>query len=201
MMEIDSDNEEEQKEIENFINSCFLDAASGLYDDPWGVGGLFNNDMRTVHFAEQIIQEFKPELLAVNMQDVDVGHNNFTEYANNLQKADYALWHLWETIQSTPGMANDTILIAVPEHGRNQEGNGIIDAYGREALDHTNDDFSREIFALVLGPSGIVVHDQVFSQEKGESIDIAPTIANILGFDNDIPGGMLGGELLQESFY
>ena len=135
------------------------------------------------------------------MQDVDVGHDNFTQYANNLQKADYALWHLWETIQSTPGMANDTILIAAPEHGRNEQGNGIIDAYGREALDHTNDDMSREIFALVLGPNGVVVQDQVFSQEKGESVDIVPTIANILGFDNDIPGGLLEGNYLTESFY
>ena len=63
---------------------------------------------------------------------------------------------------------------------------------------------SREIFALVLGPNGIVVQDQVFSEdgvEKGESIDIVPTIANILGFDNDIPSGMLSGNVLTESFY
>ena len=154
-------NETEKKEIEEFINQCFIDAASGLFTDPWSIGGnLYNNDMRTIHFAEKIIQEFKPELLAVNMQDVDIGHSEFTSYVNNLQKSDYALAHLWNTIQSTPGMANDTILIAVPEHGRNSTGNGIIDAYGREALDHTNDDASREIFALVLGPNNVVVQNK-----------------------------------------
>ena len=157
--------------------------------------------MRTVQFAEKVIQEFNPELLVVNMQGVDVAHNDFTEYASNLQKADYALGHLWNTIQSTPGMADDTILIAMPEHGRNSEGNGLYDAYGRQALDHTNDVMSREIFALVLGPNGVVVQDQVFANEKGESIDIVPTIANILGFDNDIPGGLLNGNVLTESFY
>jgi len=194
--------EEDKKEIEAFINQCFVDAANGAFNDPWGVGGsLFNNDMRTVHFAEKIIKEYKPELLVVNMQDVDIAHSNFTLYANNLQKADYALAHLWNTIQSTPGMMNDTILIAMPEHGRNETGNGLYDAYGREALDHTNDEMSREIFSLILGPSGVVVQDQVFSQEKGESIDIVPTIANILGFENDIPGGLLNGNVLNESFY
>jgi len=194
--------EEDKKEIEAFINQCFVDAANGAFNDPWGVGGsLFNNDMRTVHFAEKIIKEYKPELLVVNMQDVDIAHSNFTLYANNLQKADYALSHLWNTIQSTPGMMNDTILIAMPEHGRNETGNGLYDAYGREALDHTNDEMSREIFSLILGPSGVVVQDQVFSQEKGESIDIVPTIANILGFENDIPGGLLNGNVLNESFY
>jgi hypothetical protein len=194
--------EADKKEIENFINQCFTDAAAGQFNDPWNIGqGLYNNDMRTVQFAEKVIQEFKPELLVVNMQGVDVAHDDFTEYANNLQKADYALAHLWNTIQSTPGMAEDTILIAMPEHGRNLEGNGLYDAYGRQALDHTNDVMSREIFALVLGPNGVVVQDQVFANEKGESIDIAPTIANILGFDNDIPGGLLNGNVLTESFY
>jgi len=194
--------EEDKIEIESFINQCFIEAAAGQFNDPWGIGGgLYNNDMQTVHFAEKIIQEYKPELLVVNMQDVDIAHSNFTLYANNIQKADYALAHLWDTIQSTPGMADDTILIAMPEHGRNQDGNGLYDSYGREALDHTNDDYSREIFSLILGPSGVVVQDQVFSQEKGESIDIVPTIANILGFDNDIPGGLLSGNILTESFY
>ena len=194
--------EEDKKEIESFINQCFVDAANGAFNDPWGVGGaLFNNDMRTVHFAEKIIEEYKPELLVVNMQSVDIAHSNFTLYADNLQKADYALAHLWNTIQSTPGMMNDTILIAMPEHGRNEKGNGLYDAYGREALDHTNDEMSREIFSLILGPSGVVVQDQVFSQEKGESIDIVPTIANILGFDNDINTGLLNGNVLNESFY
>ena len=41
----------------------------------------------------------------------------------------------------------------------------------------------------------------MFSQEKGESIDIVPTIANILGFDTDILGGLLNGNVLTESFY
>jgi hypothetical protein len=194
--------EADKKEIESFINQCFTDAAAGQFNDPWSIGqGLYNNDMRTVQFAEKVIQEFKPELLVVNMQGVDVAHDDFTEYANNLQKADYALGHLWNTIQSTPGMAEDTILIAMPEHGRNLEGNGLYDAYGRQALDHTNDVMSREIFALVLGPNGVVVQDQVFANEKGESIDIVPTIANVLGFDNDIPGGLLNGNVLTESFY
>ena len=194
--------EEDKIEIEEFINQCFIDAVNGQFDDPWGIAtNLYNNDMRTVHFAEKIIQEYQPELLVVNMQDVDIAHSNFTLYANNIQKSDYALWHLWETIQSTPGMMNDTILIAMPEHGRNQDGNGLYDGYGREALDHTNDDYSREIFSLILGPTGVVVQDQVFSQEKGESIDIVPTIANILGFDNDIPGGLLTGTVLNDSFY
>jgi hypothetical protein len=60
---------------------------------------LMNGDMYNIFFAEEILKQFKPELLVVNMQGVDICHSNFTQYANNLRKADYAVAHLWQTIQ------------------------------------------------------------------------------------------------------
>lgn len=186
--------------IENYINNEFTAAVAGQYNDPWGVGSSMNGDMRNMFFAEQIIKEFKPELTVVNMQDIDVCHANFTEYCNNIRKADYALAHLWQTIQSTPGMQNDTILIAVPEHGRNELPNTIVDAYGKYAIDHTNDEISRQIFCLIVGPPGKVVQNQVISTVMGESIDTVPTIAKILGFHNDIPAGFLPGTSLDQAF-
>ena len=159
-----------------------------------------NNDMYNILFANEIIKTFKPELLVVNMQDVDVCHFNYTDYANNLRKADYAVAQLWNTIQQTPGMADDTILIVAPEHGRNFYGNTSVDAYGRRALDHTapndpefsgdpNLQMAREIFCLIVGPPNKVVQGQVINTIMGESTEIVPAIANILGFDSAIPGG------------
>lgn len=174
--------------LETFISNSFNDAVNGLYDNPLGVSGaIANNDMFNIMIAEKIIQQFKPELLVVNMQGVDICHFDFTQYCNNMRKADYALAHLWNMIQSTPGMMNDTILIAVPEHGRNSTSNTVMDAYGRYAVDHTGDSVSREIFCLVLGPAGVVKQNQVISSVTGESIDVVPTIADILGFYQDIP--------------
>jgi len=184
-------------EIENFLKDSFNEASAGQYGNPWGIGGL-NNDQFNIFFAEKIIERFKPELLVVNMQDVDICHTQFTRYANNLVKADYALAHLWQTIQNTPGMADNTILIAVPEHGRNQEANTVIDTFGRFALDHTNDQMSREIFCLMCGPTGKVVQNQIISQELGESIDVVPTIAKILGFYDDV-SAMLPGQPLSQA--
>lgn len=184
--------------LQQFIQQNYNDALSGQFNDPWGIGQQqMNGDMQNMFFAERVIQRFKPELLVVNMQGVDIGHSNFTQYCANMRRADYAVAHLWQTIQSTPGMANDTILIIAPEHGRNLEPNSIMDQYGRYALDHTSDQKSREIFCLVVGPPSVVNQNQVISQESGESIDIVPTIADILGFLPDIsaeampPGGLL----------
>jgi hypothetical protein len=129
---------------------------------------------------------------------VDICHNNFTQYCNNLRKADYAVAHLWNTIQSTPGMMNNTVLIVAPEHGRNSTPNSTVDAYGRFALDHTapepaqgGDQMAREIFCLVAGPSGVVQQGQVINAVQGQSIEIVPLISRVLGYDTDVPTGLL----------
>lgn len=190
-----------RKRIEEFLRYEYNNAVSGQYNNFWGLSQGINNDQITVFFAEKVIKEFQPELLVVNMQDVDTCHQNFTAYANNIRKADFAVAKLWEAIQSTPGMANDTVLIVAPEHGRNLVPNTIRDQYGRFALDHTSDDTSREIFCLISGPPGKVKQNQLITQQVGESIDIVPTIANILGFNTDIPAGRLPGRHLGEAFY
>lgn len=178
--------EGDANQIEGFIQQSFNEAVSGMYNNPWNLGQSMNNDMYNIFFTEKILQRFKPELMVVNMQDVDIAHSNFTQYCNNMRKADYALTHLWNTIQSTPGLANDTVLIVAPEHGRNLTHNSIVDSFGRYALDHTNDQTSREIFCLILGPSGKVKANN-YPPGVGESIDIVPTIADVLGFYTDIP--------------
>ncbi len=194
------------EQIRLFVKDSLTKAQAGQFADPWGAGASMNNDMANVFFAEEIIKEFQPELLVVNMQDIDICHFDFTSSCNNLRKADFAVAHLWNTIQTTSGMINDTVLIVVPEHGRNLQPNTVLDSYGRPAIDHsaigdTGDQTSREIFCLVAGPSGVVVQGQAISQTKGESIDVVPTIAKILGFDSGIPAQVsLPGNTLDDAF-
>ncbi|MFT6746545.1 MAG: hypothetical protein ACJAZ2_000886, partial [Glaciecola sp.] len=193
-------NSEESKiVIKEFIDEMYQDALAGLGYNSWGFGNDMNGDLRNIFYAEQVLKKFQPELTVLNMQDVDVCHSNFTAYCNNLRRADWGVAHLWNMIQTTPGLADDTVLICVPEHGRNFEPNTVVDAYGRPAYDHTNDATSREIFALVCGPSGVINQGNVVSTKEGESVDIAPTIANLLGFDADISTNMMTGSVLNSA--
>mgnify|MGYP001099846300 CR=1 FL=1 len=193
-------NTPENKEvIKGFIDELFQDAISGAGYNSWGFGGEMNSDLQNIYYAEQVLKKFQPELTVLNLQDVDVCHSDFTGYCNNLRKADWGVAHLWNTIQSTPGLANDTVLICVPEHGRNISPNTLLDAYGRPAFDHTNDNTSREIFSLICGPSGVINQRKVVTDIEGESIDIVPTIANLLGFDTDIPSGLVQGNVLNSA--
>lgn len=189
---------EDAEHLQTFMRGIMTEVSQGLHDNPWGVGGM-NNDMLNIHFGTKILQEFKPELMVINMQGVDIGHFDFTKYVNNMRLADFALYKLWDAIQNTPGLANDTVLIVAPEHGRNQLPNSVIDTYGRYALDHNNDQMSREIFCLIVGPPGVVKQNQVITSITGESVDVVPTIANLLGFDTDMPP-IVDGRHLNEAF-
>ena len=81
--------------------------------------------------------------------------------------------------------------------------NGLLDSNHIEALDHndafdSDDSMSRKIFALVVGPDGKVQQGELGI--GGESIDIVPTIAHILGFDHELHHLQLPGKVLDESF-
>ena len=191
---------QEADQINSWIKKMIGEYKAGLHSNPWGIPGYMNSDMRNMFYTEEIIKAFAPELLVVNMFGVDVAHTNFTAYCDSLRKADWAVAKLWQTIQSTPGMANDTILIVMPEIGRNFSPNNLVDANGRLALDHTTGDpMSREIFCLVVGPPGVVHQNKEINTLEGESIDVVPTIADILDFKSGA-GGILPGQTLTSAF-
>lgn len=190
------------------IQQLYLDIINGDIDVefplPDGTPGYESTgDLNNIAYAWQVINKFKPELTVINTTNVDVCHDNFSLYIELLHKADYGIGWLWKKIQEDPVMANDTILICMPEHGRNLEANGLLDANGLNAYDHTSDENSRDIFGLIVGPPDRVAQGQILgtpSSPIGESIDIVPTIAHILGFGDDIPPGFLPGRILNEAF-
>lgn len=193
-------NPADAEKIEGWVDKVLQDISSGGLNNPWGIPSYMNGDMYNIYFAEEVLREFQPELLVVNMFSVDICHSDFTGYCDAMRRADWAVGHLWNTIQNTPGLANDTVLIVAPEIGRNGTPNSIVDVNGRPALDHTNGDpMAKEIFCLIAGPPNVVNQGKVINQEIGRSIDIVPTIANILGFDSEIPG-LLPGNVLQDAF-
>jgi hypothetical protein len=164
---------------------------------------MLSGDGANMATAWKILDTFAPELVVINMTNSDVCHDNFSGYIDLMHRADYAVGWLWRKIQEHPVLANDTIMICMPEHGRNLEPNGLLDANGIRAFDHTSDENSRDIFGLIVGPPGKVAQGSAFGSSLapvGESIDIVPTIAHILGFHDSIPSGMLPGRVLHEAF-
>jgi hypothetical protein len=191
--------------IRQFILDTVDKASTGQLPlpTPGSNPNFLTGDLINIAAAWQVLETFKPELMVINTFNSDICHQNYSSHLGALHAADYGIGWLWNKIQSDPVLANDTIMICMPEHGRNLQPNNIVDNNGLRAIDHTGDDNSRRIFTLVVGPSGKVVQNQTVgsvSNPVGQAIDVVPTIAHILGFLPDIPGGYLNGSPLLQAF-
>lgn len=190
------------------IKSWMTDIMSGTtqIDLPLPAGvpsSEITGDLLNIAAAWAVMDEFKPELTVINTFNLDICHSDFSQYLGFLHKADFGVGWLWDKIQSDPQMADNTIMICMPECGRNLQPNSLFDSNGFAAYDHTGDQNSREIFSLIVGPSGVVNQGLELgtgANPVGESIDIVPTIAHALGFYPDIPAGLLPGRVLNEAF-
>lgn len=175
--------EEEKYEIKTFFKDMFDKTENGTIAHPPRAGGELN----AIGYACEVMKRFKPTITVVYLSSVDVCHSSFTNYLRNLHRADHGVGHLWNYIQNNiPEMAGNTSIILAPEQGRNLESNNIKDQNGFLAYDHS-DANTRRVFGMMAGP-GIQAGDS-FGQEsspKGDLLNITPTIAEILGFKNDV---------------
>jgi len=145
-----------------------------------------NQDLKIIGYTLELLHWFKPKVTVVDLSNVDVCHSNFTAYLKNMHRADHGIGFLWKQIQSIPGMAGNTTMIVMPEHGRDLEPNQILDDNLWQAYDHSGGN-ARRIFSLMVGP-GIDAGLRVGSEDNpvGDAADIVPTIADIFGIKQTV---------------
>lgn len=177
--------EEEKQQIKTFIKNMYEKVENGtvilppVYD---------NGDAITVGFAAEVLKEFKPAFLCVNLNNVDVCHSNFTSYVKAMHRADHSVGFLWDIIQNDPELAGNTDIICIPECGRNSTSNSISDENSWKAYDHNSDDpNSFRIWSLMAGPSfpqNLVIGSE--SSPAGQVSDAMLTVADILGIRDEV---------------
>lgn len=188
--------EPEKQEIKQFFKDMFLKSQAGQIEFP-----PVNDtaDTLAVGWAIEIIKRFQPAITVLNMGSVDTCHGDYTAYLRALHRADHALGFLWNRIQSIPEMANDTVMIVIPEHGRNLNPNPILDENNWQGFDHS-DANTRRIWAAMVGkdvPSNLMINPTGGNSFNGTSMDAALTIGEILGFKQDmLNAGLIGGDRL-----
>ena len=187
--------EEEKQDIKAFMDEMFIKTQAGTIANPPITD---NGDLSTVGYACEVLSWFKPTLTVVNLSAVDGCHSNFTSYLESLHRADHAVGHLWNHIQTNvPGMADNTIMIAVPECGRNDDANAIRDENDWFAYDHS-DLNSLRIFGSMVGPNvqgNLIVGNE--NNPVGIATDIVPTIGEILGFKSEVmSAGLIDGNAM-----
>lgn len=171
----------EENQIKSFVKSIF-NKNGNIFLPPVNDNG----DLKIIGYTLELLHYFKPKVTVVDLSNVDVCHGNFTAYLKNMHRADHGIGFLWKEIQNIPGMAGNTTMIVMPEHGRNENPNSIKDENDWFAYDHS--DFnSRRIFTLMVGP-GIDSGLRVGSEDNpiGSAADVVPTIADIFGIKQTV---------------
>ncbi len=178
--------EAEKQDIKAFMKSMYSKTTNNTVAMP---PVSQNGDARTVGYTCELLKWFKPNLTVVTLSNVDGCHSNFTDYLGALHRADHAVGHLWNYIQTQiPSMANNTTMIVSPECGRDLTPNVIKDTNEWRGYDHS-DSNSRRVFTSIVGP-GVPQNHTVGSDTNpvGFNTDVVPTIAEILGIKSDVMG-------------
>ncbi len=183
---------EEKQQIKTFMNLMYDKLANGTLNTPLVSD---NVDAYTIGFATELLTYFRPAFMCVNLNDVDVCHNDFTGYVKALHRADHAVGHLWSVIQNDPILANNTTIICIPETGRNDNPNAIKDSNQWSAYDHSDGQNALRIWSLMAGP-GVPQNLTIGSPNSpiGQVTDAMLTVADLLGVKNEvISAGFLEG--------
>ena len=189
---------EEKNELKDFMRDMFQKKAAGTI--PFPPVNDSNNDLRTIGYACEVLKRFKPAVSVLNLSNVDTCHGNYSGYLKNLHRADHGVGHLWNYIQTQiPEMTDNTVMIVMPECGRNLNSNPILDDNDWGAFDHS-DNNARRIFCNIVGPgvdAGLSAGsgDPLAASSKvGEVTEGLLTAAEVLGFKSDVLSSGVGLE-------
>lgn len=175
---------DEKQNIKAFMSAMYDKVDAGTLDLPPVTD---NGDLYTMGFAVEVLKWFKPAFMMVNLSAVDACHSNFSNYLGALHRADHAVGHLWNTIQTDiPEMAGQTSILCTPECGRNLEPNNILDQNDWYAYDHSDGNALRA-WTVMAGPgipSGLSVGSE--SNPVGLVSDTMMTAADLLGIKPEV---------------
>jgi hypothetical protein len=134
-----------------------------------------SGDELTFFMTKEIMDRFAPSLILVNFWDIDIAHyGSYSLYLQAIHRTDRLVYELWQHVQSSPQYRDRTTMMVIPEVGRDGDihGNGF-------ANHRSGDDSCRGVWLLALGQG---VPKGTGSDRVIRHIDVAPTVAQILGF-------------------
>ncbi|MGH9661120.1 MAG: hypothetical protein ACRD96_21410, partial [Bryobacteraceae bacterium] len=142
-----------------------------------------SGDELTFFITRELMREFAPRLLLVNFWDMDVAHwGSYSLYLQAITRTDRLTGMLWDEVQSNPKYKDQTVMLVLPELGRDGDANA-----SNGFLNHRSGDAScRNMWLLALGAG------KGETERPVQHVDVASTAAGFLGFK---PGEMLGRPL------
>jgi hypothetical protein len=144
-------------------------------------------DELTFLIAREVLRRIAPAMLMINFSDMEVAHSGtYSLHLGGIRRADRLCHRMWEFIQSTPSLKDNTTLVIMNEFGRDPDGSSTNGFFNHR----TDTESCRLAWTMVLGPAAgkpLVVERTV------RQIDIAPSIASWMGFECGKAGRQAAG--------
>ena len=134
-----------------------------------------SGDELTFFMTKEIMNRLAPSLLVVNFWDIDIAHYGaYSLYLEAIKRTDRLVHELWQHAQVLPEYRGRTTLLVVPELGRDGDvaGNGF-------ANHRSGDESCRRVWLVAIGAG---VPTGAGTERPIRTVDVAPTVARILGF-------------------
>ncbi|MBN1633565.1 MAG: T9SS type A sorting domain-containing protein [Ignavibacteria bacterium] len=145
-------------------------------------------DAITYNFANSIIDNYHPNLTYIVFAEVDAaGHvGDSSYYFGAIRQIDSLTYKLWKKINQDPYYAGKTTFIVLSDHGRHDDSHGGWQDHG----DHCHG--CRHVPFLAIGPN--IKTNEVIPGFR-DQIDVAPTVAYMLGFQVPFAQGSVMTEM------
>lgn len=154
------------KITENDSYSQFLNTLQKEIPSPWHNVRL---DAFTYRFAKHNLLTNKPKVTYIALGETDdFAHDgHYDQYLYSIRRSDAFLKDLWQTIQSTPGYKDNTVMILSTDHGR---GATAVDWQHHASADATNGPLNDSLKDF---PQGILGSENIWFAAMGPGVKSA----------------------------
>lgn len=143
--------------------------------------GTTSHDAFLADGAVRCMQTFAPDVLVVAFGEIDCAHyGSWSRYVEAIRRTDELTWRLWRTAEELEAYRGRTLMLVVPDHGRELECPG-----GMGFIHHSNfytgedeDEGCRRAWMLALGPG---VEGGRFVEKPVPALSVAATALKYLG--------------------
>jgi hypothetical protein len=117
--------------------------------------GTSSHDAFLADCACDCMKRFSPQVMSVDFGEIDCAHYGaWSLYVEAIRRTDELTWRLWQTAQSLSEYRSTTLMLVLPDHGRQLETPG-----GPDFLHHSDfytnrdaDEGCRHVWMLAVGP-------------------------------------------------
>lgn len=122
----------------------------------WRCGtGSTSHDEFLTDRAIACMKRFAPDIIAVDYGEIDCAHyGSWSRYADAIRRTDELTWRLWQTVNALSAYKGNTLMLILPDHGRELEESGGW-GFVHHSDFYTNkgaDEGCRRVWMLALGP-------------------------------------------------